>query len=279
MAQIFVSYARVDNTRREQIMNLLKRVFENHKFWYDKNMSVGDVVSEEIIKEINKSRVFLILGSKASMESDYCRNEYRHAMKKRKKILPIFIENPNDCKELAPVDIRHHIETTNYIELSDAPTDEDLARLYGSLVKLLAVSPPLRYILANVALLVIVLAILGFGWLTLRCDPKISIESADAQMLTGKIEPDFLCSDLFRAVVYVKTDIWYIQPNVQGVVVNSDTCEWETRTGANWNQVTDIAIHLVPKAERYPSTIPANVTCPPLNASEAQALVWTCLTP
>lgn len=231
----------------------------------------------QIMKEIDRSKVFIFLASKDSAVSAWCKDEFEHALDKRKPILTIFIEDPDPCIALMPMRMADYTRSHNYLQFPGGTINcKDFAEVCGQLGELLR--PPWRLLAAAFAVLVLVIAGLGFYIATLNNDPEISIQSANAQAIKGSIKPDFLCSDLFRIVVYVKIkgDKWYIQPDSQGVSANTDTCEWEVYPGRNWNKIDEIAVHLAPVATTgYSTQFSFNTTCPPLK----DTLAWHCFKP
>jgi adenylate cyclase len=90
MADIFVSYSRVDRDRVEHIV----AQFESAHFsvWWDKDLQGGAVFSKKIEAEIQISKIVVVLWTRASITSQWVADEaalgQRHA-----KLLPVLLDN------------------------------------------------------------------------------------------------------------------------------------------------------------------------------------------
>jgi hypothetical protein len=87
---IFVSYAHDD-------MSLVSMVIEGiiasgYKVWYDKNIDVSSLWSDEIANAIQTSKVFIVFVTKASMASQYVRSEVEFALSKKVRVIPVYLE-------------------------------------------------------------------------------------------------------------------------------------------------------------------------------------------
>ncbi len=92
MADIFVSYARVDKERVEKIVNDLKS--SGYDFWMDvQGIEGGKYWPEAISKAILECRILLLFMSPASMASDNVRNEVQIAFEERKVIVILMLED------------------------------------------------------------------------------------------------------------------------------------------------------------------------------------------
>lgn len=130
MKSVFISY------KSEDIQYALRlcRYFSwsDIKYWIDKeNIDGGepyDVIIPEIIQQCD---IVLALISKGSLESDNVANEIRIAIKYKKKVIPVMLEN---IKLEGP--ISYHIESNNRIEVFkdwDSEVDRLINQLkYGS---------------------------------------------------------------------------------------------------------------------------------------------------
>jgi hypothetical protein len=279
MAQVFISYGRENKDKLVELLGLFQRAFREHNFWYDRELGAG-TFRDQLVKQINRSKVFVFLVSEDSAKSYFCQKEYEQAIKKRKSILPIFIEDQATCLNLLPVEIQRNVQDIQFVVIPDGKIDSEvLAELYGLLGNLLGHRTPWLLIATMLILLSLVIAFLGYRVATGSNEPEILIQAANEESIEGSVKPDFLCSDLFKVVVYVKTDKWYVQPNQQGIAMNTETCDWEVAPGGNWDEISEIAVHLAPKEERYPASLPANITCPPLNNEKTMAVGWHCFSP
>jgi hypothetical protein len=63
-----------------------------HKVWYDKNIDVSSLWSDEIANAILTSKVFIVFITKASMASQYVRSEVEFALGKKVKVIPVYLE-------------------------------------------------------------------------------------------------------------------------------------------------------------------------------------------
>jgi hypothetical protein len=90
MADIFVSYKREEKTRAKMIADALAR--KGYSVWWDPRLRAGESVDEEIEKELKKAQCVIVLWSRQSVNSDYVKDEARHALK-LKKLIPVMIDN------------------------------------------------------------------------------------------------------------------------------------------------------------------------------------------
>ena len=90
--------------------------------------------------------------------------------------------------------------------------------------------------------------------------PRIEITTAEANYLSGMVQPDSFCNDNYRIVIYAKTDIWYVQPFTASphTVISVESCNWESLTHP-WDE---LAVFLVPENYDPPETL-SSQPCPP----------------
>ena len=73
MADIFISYARVDIELTERLARVLQD--EGHSVWWDTQLEVGEKWRKRIEAELHAARAVIVLWSKTSVESDYVVDE------------------------------------------------------------------------------------------------------------------------------------------------------------------------------------------------------------
>ncbi|MFN0189719.1 MAG: toll/interleukin-1 receptor domain-containing protein [Bacteroidia bacterium] len=92
--QIFISHASMDKDFARKLCDDLQR--SNFKVWFDeKNMDIGDILTDSISKGIDKSDCFLIILSPTSIKSKWVKFEldeaYDNFVTKGKKVIPLVI--------------------------------------------------------------------------------------------------------------------------------------------------------------------------------------------
>ncbi|MCU0286721.1 MAG: toll/interleukin-1 receptor domain-containing protein [Acidobacteria bacterium] len=95
---VFISYSHRDKNFVERLINDLESQGVN--VWYDeKEIMVGDSISQKIEDEISRTDFFCLVISKNSVQSDWVKYEYRFALnkqlsqEKKPKILPLLIDD------------------------------------------------------------------------------------------------------------------------------------------------------------------------------------------
>src|SRR5574339_563060 len=92
MSDIFISYSRRDINLADRIVNSLAEY--DLDTWVDwKNIPKGEEWEDEIYRGIEAADAFLFLVSPDSTASEICRREIDHAVKNKKKILPLVIRD------------------------------------------------------------------------------------------------------------------------------------------------------------------------------------------
>jgi hypothetical protein len=87
---VFVSYAHDDTSIVSMVIEGI--IASGYKVWYDKNIDVSSLWSDEIANAILASKVFIVFVTKASMASQYVRSEVEFALSKKVKVIPIYLE-------------------------------------------------------------------------------------------------------------------------------------------------------------------------------------------
>ncbi len=87
---IFISYAHVDGDRVAPILENLNEA--GFRIWYDEGIEWGTEWPEEIACHIRNCCVCMPFHSKASTVSQNCKNEVNYALKRKKSILSVYLE-------------------------------------------------------------------------------------------------------------------------------------------------------------------------------------------
>lgn len=90
MPYIFVSYSHQDKEATEYIENIMRKQV---RLWFDAGNHLGDDWAENIANHLINSEAILLFLSKNSIESVNVNNEILLALKYKKKIMPVFIED------------------------------------------------------------------------------------------------------------------------------------------------------------------------------------------
>jgi hypothetical protein len=87
---VFVSYAHDDTSLVSTVVEGI--IASGYKVWYDKNIDVSSLWSDEIANAILASKVFIVFVTRASMASQYVRSEIEFALSKKVKVIPVYLE-------------------------------------------------------------------------------------------------------------------------------------------------------------------------------------------
>lgn len=91
MTQVFISHAEVDHVAREKLRYTLMR--EGITIWINRtDIKTGTEFQEEINRGIEEADNLVLLMSRASLESEYCRQELEYALYLNKRVIPLLIE-------------------------------------------------------------------------------------------------------------------------------------------------------------------------------------------
>ncbi|MGQ9909882.1 MAG: SUMF1/EgtB/PvdO family nonheme iron enzyme [Candidatus Flexifilum sp.] len=131
MAQIFVSYSRVDSAFVEKLVRRLQQAFPQHTIWYDQapnGLIGGDDWWDEILRSIARSDVFIYVLSNESVTSHYCQAEFTEARRLQKRIVTI---QARDRTRLTD-----DLDDIQFIDMKNGPDDADaLPRLFAAIAK------------------------------------------------------------------------------------------------------------------------------------------------
>lgn len=143
MARIFLSYSRADRQFVDEFVPLLRRVYGNDSVWFDDDIHGGSNWWKLILSEIGKCDLFVYLISNDSLESQYCRSEFREALRQQKPFLPVIIRPKTDYPGRAPGDLQSLLRRTQYVDMSRGFKDHTaISQLYAATRQLLEQSPP-----------------------------------------------------------------------------------------------------------------------------------------
>lgn len=122
MAQIFISYSRIDGRIAKALTKRLRGDFGVDDVWLDDRIHFGQYFWEEILQAIGSCKVFLFLVSDNSYTSSYCMGELMEAYRLRKRIIPILVRDtlqslPHPLPEVNFCDMRHGINKPVYNKL------------------------------------------------------------------------------------------------------------------------------------------------------------------
>lgn len=87
---IFVSYSHSDSGVIAPILESLNRA--GFRIWYDEGIEWGDEWPESVARHLHDCEVCIAFHSRASVVSENCRQEIHYALKKKKRILSVFLE-------------------------------------------------------------------------------------------------------------------------------------------------------------------------------------------
>lgn len=122
----FVSYCHGD---KEQLYPLFEQMaMDGYRLWYDDGNHVGEDWVENIENHLENCKVCLAFISERSSLSHNCKSEIVYALKCKKKIIPILIEDTD-----LPKGLRLQLGYLHYLKRSDFPSDRAmLERIYAS---------------------------------------------------------------------------------------------------------------------------------------------------
>ena len=125
MPTLFISYAHADGS---DVASRLAADLEGAGFdvWWDKRrLKPSASWTVGIENGIDHAEIVLALLSRASYTSDICRAEQLRALRKKKRVLPIVLQEDADL----PI----HLESTQYLHFYGVPDEERLAKLKAAI--------------------------------------------------------------------------------------------------------------------------------------------------
>lgn len=126
--KVFISYSHRDQEACSQIDGFLTSRDE-FDVWYDRGLTPGEVFRKRIAGVIRDSGYFIILLSRASIQSEWVLDEVEYAKKLHKKILPIWLENVDIPDELDMILQRYH-SLFWHLRASDSQFEDSLLSMF-----------------------------------------------------------------------------------------------------------------------------------------------------
>ncbi len=123
MSRIFISYSRKDIATARRLAGELRKA--GFDVWWDiSGLKGGDAWVRVIPAAIDSSQFFVILLTKASVESQWVEKEYVRALARRMKIIPLLLE---------PCDVPFALANINYLDFSANDDETNLKNLLEAL--------------------------------------------------------------------------------------------------------------------------------------------------
>lgn len=124
MARIFISYSRADRPFLNKLLPYVHNLCGSDSVWFDADIPGGADWWKMILSEIGKCDLFIYLISNESLESPYCQDEFREALRLNKPFLPIVVRRlkPTYPGNL-PSDLAGELRRIQYVDLSNGLED------------------------------------------------------------------------------------------------------------------------------------------------------------
>ena len=197
MSDIFISYAREDRSRAQELAAVLEG--QGWSVWWDRRIPPGRSFDQVIEEALTGAKCVLVLWSRASVGSDWVKTEAAEGLA-RKILVPAKIEEVN-----LPLEFRR-LQTVDLSQWKDDRSDPELPQLLRAIATLLkselrpvAPSLPARTWRRPALLGVAVLAALLLGWAIFRAPlrtgkPKPSISGTSDTAALPAAVPDLMRS-------------------------------------------------------------------------------------
>ncbi len=106
MSDVFISYARQEESRVEQLINALET--SGYSVWLDRQVTAGARYATEIEKALDEAKCVLVLWSSASVKSDWVLDEAAYARDEGKLIQVLLddVELPVGFRQRVWLDLR-----------------------------------------------------------------------------------------------------------------------------------------------------------------------------
>lgn len=127
--QLFISYAHVDNYRVRELVDILRQ--GGHEPWLDSALLAGQEWQAKLFEAIEKADAFIYVLTPESVEAKWCLIEFEHAAKLGKPIIPVLMQ----ANTVIPPSIKKRYQ---YVNFSNGPTSEAVAKLMGGLAEIRA---------------------------------------------------------------------------------------------------------------------------------------------
>ncbi len=123
--RLFISYSSVDRHAVHELVKVLDSA--GHEAWFDLWLLPGQNWRQQTISAIEKSEAFVYVLTPESVESEWCRWEFSTAIEQGKPIVPVLLHP----KTKFPDELNSH----PYVDFTDGPTPEAVARLLSGLLR------------------------------------------------------------------------------------------------------------------------------------------------
>ena len=122
---IFISYAHKDS---EIVLPVIdKLISDGYRVWYDDGISPGTEWPEVIASHLNDCEICIAFLSNSYVDSFNCKREIDFAIRKRKQLLSVFLEETN-----LPLGVEMQISTTQSVEYYKVSKELFFEKLYAS---------------------------------------------------------------------------------------------------------------------------------------------------
>ncbi|MGE3510196.1 MAG: toll/interleukin-1 receptor domain-containing protein [Vicinamibacterales bacterium] len=134
MTALVVSYARVDRPQVRELVDLLTaaNAVEKAVFW-DGHLVAGDDWFKQLKRHINKAGKLFVFWCLHSSRSKQVKKEYLYAIKRRKRVIPVLLDNTPLSKELAPIHGIDMRSSVRHEKLPVTPESPKIERVKGGL--------------------------------------------------------------------------------------------------------------------------------------------------
>lgn len=122
--RLFISYSRDDKKIVEEWV-VKKLRLAGHDLWFDDLLRPGDDWKQQLSNQIERSDALVYCMTPKSIASEWCRWEVAQAVGLGKRIIPVLLE--------AKTDLPNQLERIQYVDFTQGPTGDAVARLMGGL--------------------------------------------------------------------------------------------------------------------------------------------------
>lgn len=131
--RLFITYAHIDKAIvKEWIVD--KLTAGGHDVWFDARLVAGQEWKKQISDEIQRSDALVYCMTPEAIASDWCQWELGQAVASGKPIIPVLLQ--------AQTQIPGTLSQVQYVDFSDGPTGNAIARLMGGLQQLSSAQIP-----------------------------------------------------------------------------------------------------------------------------------------
>ncbi|MDX2161009.1 MAG: SUMF1/EgtB/PvdO family nonheme iron enzyme [bacterium] len=123
--RIFISYSRVDRNLCVDLASRLRRVYGYESTWFDETLHAGEVWWQEILDQVRRCDIFLIMMTRETFESEYCQAELKEARRLNKALLPVLVR--------ARTEIPDHLKHIQYVDMGQGINADNIAELYAAI--------------------------------------------------------------------------------------------------------------------------------------------------